>query len=83
MITIATIKNQARLIINMPCLLVLIYRVALLVFSYLSDHLLLNQDYLLIQVEFIAFELPSLLPLLDHPMLLPQEGWNIKYPKNA
>ena len=82
-ITIATIKNQTRLIINTPCLLVLIYRVALLVFSYLSDHLLLNQDYLLIQVEFIAFELPSLLPLLDHPMLLPQEGWNIKYPKNA
>ena len=33
-ITIATIKNQTHLIINTPCLLVLIYRVALLVFSH-------------------------------------------------
>ena len=49
----------------------------------LLDDLLLNQGYLLIHVEFIVFKLPSLLPLLEHPMLLPQEGWNIKYPKNA
>ena len=49
----------------------------------LLDDVLLNQCYLLIHVEFIAFKLPSLLLLLDHPMLLPQEGWNIIYPKNA
>ena len=83
MITIATIKNQTRLIVYTPCLLVLIYRVASLVFSHLLDDLLRNQDNLLIHVESIAFKLPSLLLLLDHPMLLPQEGWNIKYPKNA
>ena len=82
-ITIATIKNQTRSIINTPCLLVFRYSVALLVFSHLSDDLLLNKGCLSIQFKFIVFILPSLLPLLDHPMLLPQEGWNIKYPKNA
>ena len=59
-ITIATIKNQTRLIINAPCLLILIYRVALLVFSHVLDDLLRNKGHLLIHGKFISFKLPLL-----------------------